>query len=74
MLAQRAVLENKKGDSRNGYPLKWAQKKAKEPLSIRGSFACDFLFTFGKTYPIQPRLFLYLLCCPALLKVIRLAL
>jgi hypothetical protein len=30
--AQGAVLENKKGDSRNGYPLEMGTKKAKEPL------------------------------------------
>ena len=38
-------LINKKADSQAdvGYPLKWAQKRQRNPLCIRGSFACNCL-------------------------------
>jgi hypothetical protein len=46
MLVQGAVLENKKGDSRNGYPLRNGHKKRqKHPYIIRGIFALILLFT-----------------------------
>jgi hypothetical protein len=60
MPAQGAVLENKKGDSRNGYPLEMGTKKGKgTPISIRGSFACDFLYHCAGYLPQKARLTLY---------------
>ncbi len=59
--AKWAVLENKKKGIANGYPLKWAQKRARVSLINRTPLPVTVLSDYrekGKTYPNQPRLFL----------------